>query len=159
MPKQKPAKPLTKLTKRERVKERKAAEPFSLLESDPTNFWGDDELKSDTEVKVSPKSSNRGKPKKVLTSLKRFAILRTVNKAKRKGDKIMATDNKNTSKKTSKGGALKSIAWLAFAAQQGFVGYVLLANFGNYFVVAAAIASLLIAGVIVVAHFINAHKG
>lgn len=97
---------------------------------------------------------HKSKPNKVLTNLKQFAILRNVNKAKRKGDK-MATDNKKTSNKSS---GLKSAGWLVLAVQQGFVGYVLLSNFSNYFVVAGAIASLLIAGVIVVAHFIGAHK-
>lgn len=127
----------------------KNAEPFLLPTNDP-----------DYIPPIPPRVSTfRGKPKKVLTNRKTFARLRSViNHKSRKGDK-MSTDNKKTSNKSSKGGALKSVAWLAFAVQQGFVGYVLLTNFSNYFVVAAAVASLLIAGVIVVAHFISAHKG
>lgn len=153
------SKPFIKPTKRQRIKDRKAAEPFLLLENDPTNFWGDDKPKPKREIKVPVKFINTSKPKKVLTNLKHFVTLRTVNKAKsRKGDK-MAKDNKQTPQKSSKGGMLKSIAWLVFAAQQGFVGYVLLANFSNYFVIAGASVSLGIAGVIVVAHFVSAHKG
>jgi len=93
-----------------------------------------------------------------LTNLKRFAKILSVNNLKRKGDK-MATDNKQPNKKDSKGvSTVKSVAWLLLAVQQGFVGYVLLANFSNYFVVAAALLSLGIAGVVVVAHFVKAHK-
>lgn len=125
------------------------AAPFLLPENDP-----------DYLPPTPPKLLTiRSKPKKVLTNRNLFAKLRSVNNIKsRKGDK-MATDNKKTPIKSNKGGALKSVAWLVLAAQQGFVGYVLLSNFSNYFVIAAGIASLLIAGVIVVAHFIGAHKG
>lgn len=133
----------------DKLKTEKAVAPFLLPENDP------DFIKRRKPEIVEHKS----KPKKVLTNRNAFARLRSViNHKSRKGDK-MSTDNKKTSNKSSKGGALKSVAWLAFAVQQGFIGYVLLTNFSNYFVVAAAVASLLIAGVIVVAHFIGAHKG
>lgn len=53
---------------------------------------------------------------------------------------------------------IKSVAWLIEAAFRGFVGYALLANLHNYIVDAAAIYSLATAGVIVIAHFVKAHK-
>lgn len=145
------------MNKRERVKQRKAVEPFLLTESDPTNFWGDDMPKPKREIKVPVKFIS-SKPNKVLTNLKAFVTLHSVNKAKRKGDKIMATDKQKTIKKTSKFGSMLSIAWLVFAAQQGFVGYVLLTNFSNYFVVAAGLLSLGIAGIVIVVHFAQAHR-
>jgi hypothetical protein len=131
----------------------KKSEPFVVLESDPHFIKPLKPKRKGRRINF-----NRGKSNKVLTNLKAFAILRGVNKAKRKGDKIMATDNKKTTNKKNKGGMQQSVAWLVFAAQQGFVGYVLLANFSNYIVIAAAGISIGIAGVIVVTHFVRAHQ-
>lgn len=139
---------------KQKLKVNKAMEPYLLPEGDPDYI-----KRRPVEPKPLPAALKRkSKPNKVLTNLKRFATLPSVNIIKsRKGDK-MNKDNKKTSNKSGKGGMLKSAGWLVLATQQGFVGYVLLTNFSNYFVVAAAIASLLIAGVIVVAHFVGAHK-
>lgn len=103
------------------------------------------------------KVSDRGKSKKDLTNLKKGSIIEPVNKAKRKDDK-MATDKTNKTKKGNATRTLKSIVWLAFAVQQAFIGYVLLTNFDNYFVIVSALVSLGIAGVIVAVHFVKAHK-
>lgn len=65
---------------------------------------------------------------------------------------------KTETKSKKKVSTLKSVAWLGFASQQSFVGYVLLSNFDNYVVVAAAVASLLLAFVVVVSHFVRAHR-
>lgn len=141
-----------KPTKRQLQSDRKKAAPFLLTEDDPTNFWGDDMPKASPR-KVKPKR----KPKKVLTNLNVFAKLKPISKANRKGDK-MATDNKQPKTESNRSGAIKSLAWLLLAGQQAFAGYVLLVNFSNYFVIATAGISLGLAGVIVVAHFIKAHK-
>lgn len=129
---------------------RKKAEPFMLLDSDPAADFED--LKDRTE-----KRNSRGKPKKVLTNTKVFARLRLVNKAKRKDDK-MATDKQKTTNKTNKGDIIKSVAWLVEAAFRAFVGWVLLSNFDHLVTTAAAFYALGTAGVIVVTHFVNAHK-
>lgn len=148
-------------TKRQRIKERKAVEPFTLLESDPTNFWGDDrpkEKKPRRQIKIPVKLIDTSKPKKVLTNLKPFGRLRNVIKANKKGDKIMATDKQKTPNKTSKKDTLLSIAWLVEAAFRGFVGWVLLSNFDHLATTAAAFYALGTAGVIVVSHFVRAHR-
>lgn len=49
-------------------------------------------------------------------------------------------------------------AWLIFAVHQAFVGYVLLTNFANYFVVASAVLSLALAGIVVLTHFYKSTK-
>lgn len=61
--------------------------------------------------------------------------------------------------KSSNKETIKSLAWLIEAAFRGFTGYILLTNFHNYVVVAAAVYALVTAGIIVVAHFVKAHKG
>lgn len=70
----------------------------------------------------------------------------------------MATDNKKTSTKNDKAEVLKSIAWLLEAAFRGFVGYVLLSQFDHLVTTIAAFYALGTAGVIVVAHFVKAHR-
>lgn len=95
------------------------------------------------------------KSKKVLTNTKRFDILGSVNKLIHRKDDKMATDKTKMVKSKSMG---ISIAWLGFAVQQGFVGYILLTNFSNYFVIASACISLGIAGTVVATHFVKAHK-
>lgn len=60
--------------------------------------------------------------------------------------------------KNIKKDVVKSIAWLIEAAFRGFVGYILLANFHSYLTIAVAIYSLLTAALIVIVHFVNAHK-
>jgi hypothetical protein len=147
--------------KRHRIQDRKAAAPFLLTESDPTNFWGDDkpkEKKPRRTIKVPVKFINTSKPKKVLTNLKPFARLRNVIKANKKGDKIMATDKQKTSTKNGKKDTVLSIAWLVEAAFRGFVGWVLLSNFDHLATTAAAFYALGTAGVIVVSHFVRAHR-
>jgi hypothetical protein len=49
-------------------------------------------------------------------------------------------------------------AWLIFAVHQAFVGYVLLTNFANYFVVASAVLSLALAGIVILTHFYKSTK-
>lgn len=138
---------------KDKLKDNRAAAPFLLPEKDPAYI---------KHRKPSPKPlpaslKRKSKPNKVLTNLKRFATLFTVNKLKRKGDK-MATDNKQKTTNSNRSGAVKGVAWLVLAAQQAFAGYALLANFTNYLVIATAIVCLLIAGGIVVAHFFKAYK-
>ena len=54
---------------------------------------------------------------------------------------------------------IKSIMWLIEATFRGFVGYMLLVHFRhNYVAVAAGLYALITATVIVVAHFVKAHK-
>lgn len=136
-----------KLNKKHAKIAKKNSEPFLLLDSDPANF-GDD---FPPRKRVLFNSKN---PRKSLTIPKMGSIIKGVNKLKRKDDK-MASDK---TKKSNKANGLKSLAWLAFAAQQAFIGYVLLSNFDNYAVVACALLSLGLAGVVVIAHFFNAHK-
>lgn len=54
--------------------------------------------------------------------------------------------------------AVKSIAWLVEAAFRSFAGWVMLTSFHNYATTVAAIYALGTAGVIVVTHFVKAHK-
>lgn len=60
--------------------------------------------------------------------------------------------------KSTKLEVIKSLAWLIEATFRGFVGWVLLSHFNNYVMVAAAIYSLITAGLIVITHFVKAHK-
>lgn len=53
---------------------------------------------------------------------------------------------------------LIATAWLIFAVHQAFIGYVLLSNFANYFVVVAAVLSLALAGIVVLTHFYKQAK-
>lgn len=104
---------------------------------------------------VTPKS-NRGNTRKYLTKSKKGSILEPVNKAKRKDDK-MASD-KNKTNKSSKRDIVKSIAWLVEATFRTFVGWILLSNFDHLVTTAAAFYALGTAALIVVAHFVTAHK-
>lgn len=69
--------------------------------------------------------------------------------------------------KSSNKETIKSLAWLVEATWRGFVGYLVLAHTSaitdvkafTYFVVAAGIYALVTAAVIVVSHFVKAHKG
>lgn len=58
----------------------------------------------------------------------------------------------------NKNSFVKGIAWLVLTIQQAFVGCVLLSHFDNFLVVVAALASLLLAGAIVLTHFIKASR-
>lgn len=54
---------------------------------------------------------------------------------------------------------IKSVAWLIEAAFRGFVAYILIVDHRhNYFAMAAGIYALATATMIVVAHFVKAHK-
>lgn len=53
---------------------------------------------------------------------------------------------------------IKATAYLVFAVHQAFIGYVLLTNFANYFVVASAVLSLALAGIVVLTHFYKSTK-
>jgi hypothetical protein len=54
---------------------------------------------------------------------------------------------------------IKSVMWLVEATFRGFAGYMLLNNFRhNYVAVAAGLYALITAAMIVVAHFVKAHK-
>lgn len=61
--------------------------------------------------------------------------------------------------KATKADYVKSIAWLIEATFRGFVGYMLAVHFrSSYVALAAAIYALVTAGIIVIAHFVKAHK-
>lgn len=109
--------------------------------------------------KTAPKS-NSSKSKKVLTNTKRKLTMVPVITL-RKDEKLMEPKTPKT-KKQSKSfdwqGAIKSVAWLVEAAFRGFVGWILLSNFDNTLTVAVAIYALGTAGVIVVMHFVRAHR-
>lgn len=68
----------------------------------------------------------------------------------------MTTNNNQT--KNTKLYVVKSVAWLIEAAFRGFVGWVLLAHFHSYVMVAAAIYSIATGALIVGTHFVKAHK-
>jgi hypothetical protein len=70
----------------------------------------------------------------------------------------MTTTKNQTPTNNKSKDVIKSLAWLIEAAFRGFVGWVLLDHFHNYIMVAVAIYSLLTAGLIVIVHFVNAHK-
>jgi len=54
---------------------------------------------------------------------------------------------------------VKSVMWLIEATFRGFAGYMLLAHFRhNYVAVAAGLYALITAGIIVITHFVKAHK-
>ena len=68
---------------------------------------------------------------------------------------MTTTSNKTNSKKE----IVKSVMWLIEATFRGYVGYMLLAHFRhNYVAVAAGLYALITAAMIVVAHFVKAHK-
>lgn len=97
---------------------------------------------------------SRGKSIKVLTKKKKGSIIEVVNKAKRKDDKMAHDKNKQSNKRN----AVISVAWLIEAAFRAFTGWVLLTNFDHIVTTAAAFYALGTAGVIVVTHFVRAHK-
>lgn len=69
------------------------------------------------------------------------------------------TESKSKAKKQRKlNPQIVAAAWLVFAVHQGFIGWVLLTNFSNYFVVAAAVLSLAMAGLTVLVHFFKGNK-
>lgn len=71
----------------------------------------------------------------------------------------MTASTKNTKTESTKGDYVKSIAWLIEATFRGFVGYMLLVHFRhNYVAVAAGVYALVTAGLIVITHFVKAHK-
>jgi len=60
----------------------------------------------------------------------------------------------NTSKEV-----IKSVMWLIEATFRGFVSYMLLVHFRhNYVAVAAGLYALITSAMIVIAHFVKAHK-
>lgn len=64
-----------------------------------------------------------------------------------------------TPKKATKSDYVKSVAWLVEATFRGYVGYMLLAHYRhNYVAVAASVYALVTAGLIVISHFVKAHK-
>lgn len=66
---------------------------------------------------------------------------------------------KTTTKQNKKTEWVKSIAWLIEATFRGFVGYMLLAHFTHQYVaVGAGVYSLATGGLIVITHFVKAHK-
>ena len=68
-------------------------------------------------------------------------------------------DTKKTSTKSKNAAnVIKSIAWLVEAAFRGFVGYVLLTKVNSTVAVVAGLYALLTAAMIVVKHFVDAHK-
>lgn len=103
---------------------------------------------------IKPKIRNRGNTRKYLTKSKPRSIIKPVKKLKRKDDK-MAHDK---TKKSNKRNAALSAAWLVEAAFRVFAGWVLLSNFDNVATTAAAFYALGTAGIIVVTHFVQAHK-
>jgi len=62
-------------------------------------------------------------------------------------------------KKATKIDYIKSLAWLIEAAFRAYAGYMLLAHYRhNYVAVAAGAYALVTAGLIVISHFVKAHK-
>lgn len=106
------------------------------------------------EYEELPKS-NSGKTRKYLTKSKVGRILKPVNKL-RKDDK-MAHD-KNKTNKSNKLDFVKSLAWLLEAAFRFFVGWILLSKFDHYITTVAALYALGTGAVIVITHFVKAHK-
>lgn len=101
-----------------------------------------------------PDKRHRGKSRKVLTKGKASGIIERVKKLKRKDDKMAHDKNKNSNKFD----VVKSVAWLVEAAFRAFVGWILLTKFDNYVTTVAALYALGTAAVIVVSHFVKAHK-
>ena len=67
---------------------------------------------------------------------------------------MTTTPTKNNNKEV-----IKSVMWLIEATFRGFVGYMLLVHFRhNYVAVAASIYALVTGAMIVVVHFVKAHK-
>lgn len=139
-----------------------AAPPFhgSVLDDVPMEFEDIDDRRDKLivpkpiTVKV-PKKSN-----KVLTSPKHKRILKSViSKLIGKDDKMASNDKTKTAeKKSGLAYAIKSIAWLVEASFRGFAGWVLLTNFDHLATTIAAFYALGTAALIVVTHFVKAHK-
>ena len=67
---------------------------------------------------------------------------------------MTTTPTKNNNKEV-----IKSVMWLIEATFRGFVGYMLLVHFRhNYVAVAAGLYALVTGAMIVVVHFVKAHK-
>ena len=67
---------------------------------------------------------------------------------------MTTTPTKNNNKEV-----IKSVMWLIEATFRGFVGYMLLVHFRhNYVAVAAGLYALITGAMIVVAHFVKAHR-
>lgn len=68
----------------------------------------------------------------------------------------MTTTNNNTNNNKE---IVKSVMWLIEAAFLGYVGYMLLAHYRhNYIAVAAGLFALFQTAMIVIVHFVKAHK-
>jgi hypothetical protein len=64
-----------------------------------------------------------------------------------------------TKTKSTKSNYIKSVAWLIEATFRAFVGYMLLVHFRHNLVAdVAALYALITASLIVVTHFVRAHK-
>lgn len=113
----------------------------------------DDLASFELQYEELPKKSNRGNTKKDLTKQNKGSKIESVN-LKRKDNK-MVTHKKQTSKKSD---YVKSVAWLVEAGFRGFVGWILLSNFDHLATTAVAFYALGTAGIIVVTHFVKAHK-
>lgn len=122
----------------------KAAAPYMLTPDDPAY----------RKPYTRKTKSYSGKSTKYLTKVKPPGIIELVKKLKRKDDKMAHDKNK----KSNKSNAVISIAWLVEATFRGFVGWILLNNFDHLVTTAAGIYALGTAGVIVVMHFVRAHK-
>lgn len=71
----------------------------------------------------------------------------------------MTDITKSKKTKTTKTYYVKSVAWLLEATFRGYVGFMLLNHFRhNYVAVAASVYALVTAGLIVISHFVKAHK-
>lgn len=71
----------------------------------------------------------------------------------------MTKNNKNETASSTKADVVKSVAWLVEAAFRAFAGYILLTHFRHQYVsVAAGVYALATSGLIVVTHFVKAHK-
>lgn len=97
--------------------------------------------------------SNPLKSKKVLTNIKESNIIEDVKKLKRKDNKMANDKNQKNVRNV-----LTSIAWLVEAGIRAFTGWVLLSNFDYLVTTIAAVYLLATAGLIVITHFVKAHK-
>ena len=65
----------------------------------------------------------------------------------------------STKQTNSKKEIVKSVMWLIEATFRAYAGYMLIAHFRhNYVAVVASVYALATAGLIVIAHFVKAHK-
>jgi hypothetical protein len=112
-----------------------------------------------TEYELTP-TDPQYKPKKVLTNLNDRRIIRPVNNITRKDESMsnQETEKPKKNKRNFKIEAIKSIAWLLESGFRGFVGWILLSNFDRLPTTIAAFYALGTAAIIVITHFIKAHK-